>query len=207
MKTDPPVKSTYKESIKTKINAFHEKYLREDASSNSLMQYFNVSVTGLRGRRHPALSNIMTTIEVQKSRIHRKMLAGNYFTYELRSARSGGSPHCRCCSLTSENENLQHILTNCSQYSDIRNRIIEEYKTICEYSASEFPFDEILSKNGTFCQFILDPASLNLKYRISMSDPILEDLFKVSCDFCHAVNSRRMKTLKIMMENSTQILV
>ena len=129
------------------------------------------------------------------------------FTYELKSARSGGSPHCRCCSLTSENENLQHILTNCSQYSDIRNRIIEEYKKIGENFSSEFPFDEILSKNETLCQFILDPASLNLKYRISMSDPILDDLFKVSCEFCHAVNSRRMKTLKIIMENSAQILV
>ena len=137
------------------------------------MQYLNVSVTGLRGRRHPALSNIVTTHEVQKSRIHIKMLAGDYFTYELKSIRSGGSPHCRCCSPNSENENIQHILTICSRYSDIRNRIIEEYKNICKNSAPEFPIEEILSKNHTFCQFILDPASLNLKNRIQMSDLFL----------------------------------
>ena len=64
LKMDPLSKSEYKENIQTKICTFYEKSLREDASNSSLMQYLNVSLTGLRGRRHPALSDIVTTREV-----------------------------------------------------------------------------------------------------------------------------------------------
>ena len=111
LKVDPPPKSQFKEHVQTKICAYYENELRTNAANNSLMEYLNVSLTGLRGRHHPALTQIITTQEVQKSRIHLKMLAGNYFTYEVKSIQSGGSPHCRCClSSPSENENLRHIL-------------------------------------------------------------------------------------------------
>ena len=97
-----------------------KKNLRTLAKNNSRMQYLNVSLSGLRGHHHPALTNIITTSEVQKCGIHLKMLAGDYFTYEM---KSGGSPHCRCCSTTpSPPENLEHILSKCEQYSDIRKR-------------------------------------------------------------------------------------
>ena len=38
-----PSKFSYKNEIKTKITAFHEKELRSKATSNSKMTYFNVS--------------------------------------------------------------------------------------------------------------------------------------------------------------------
>ena len=160
------------------------------------MQYLNVSLTGLRGRRHPALSDIVTTREVQNCRIHLKMLAGDYFTYELKAIRSGGSPHCRCCPLPSPKEDIQHILTSCSAYSEIRQRIVQEYQILCTSLKSEVNFQEIYSENHSFCQFILDPASFNLQRRININDPILGQLFKLSRDFCYAVNSARMKILK-----------
>ena len=125
------------------------------------MQYQNVSVTEIRGRRHPALSNILITHEVQKSRIHIKMLEGDYFTYELNSIRS--------LKYTAYFDNLR------SRYSDKRNSITEEYKKIWKISSSDFLIEEILSNNRTCCHFILDRASLNLQIRIPMSD------------FCHAV--------------------
>ena len=196
LKLDPPSKSEYKEIIQTKICAFYEKSLRAKADNNSLMQYLNVSLTGLRGRHHPALSDIVTTTEVQKSRIHVKMLAGDYFTYEVKSNRSGGSPHCRCCSIPSSKENIQHILTSCSAYSDIRSRIVPDYQNLCSQSKSNLPFQQIYCENESFCQFILDPASFNLKHRVHMNDPILGKLFKLSCDFCYAVNAAQMKILK-----------
>ena len=89
---DPPKKSEYKEKILTKITAFHEKELRHDSLTNSCMTYLNVSVSGLRGRHHPSLSNLLTTHDVQRSRPHIKMLCEDYFTYEKRSNQSGGSP-------------------------------------------------------------------------------------------------------------------
>ena len=40
------------------------------------------------------------------------------------------TPHCSCCSPNSENENIEHILTTCSRYSDIRNRMQENFNRI-----------------------------------------------------------------------------
>jgi hypothetical protein len=78
---DPPTKSVYKEMVAIKITAFYENCLRQSASTNSLMNYPNVSTTGLRGRRHQALANLVTTKEVKLARPHLKFLAGNYLTY------------------------------------------------------------------------------------------------------------------------------
>jgi hypothetical protein len=58
---DPPKKSQYKEVIHTKVTDFYEAELRSEAAHNSCMDYLNVSVTGLRGRQHPALSCLFTT--------------------------------------------------------------------------------------------------------------------------------------------------
>ena len=58
LQKDPPRKSSFKELVITKITAFHENELRQKAKSNTLMQYLNVSLSGLRGRNHPCISNI-----------------------------------------------------------------------------------------------------------------------------------------------------
>ena len=121
------------------------------------------------------------------------MLAGDYFTYEVKADQSGGSPHCKCC--PSPSENLQHILTRCSAYSGIRTRIIIEYENLCNQSESNISFQSIVSEDQTFCQFVLDPSSFNLDPRIHLSDPILGPLFKLSRDYCFAVNSTRKKIL------------
>ena len=82
LQRDPPSKSCYKETVLTKISAFHENELRSKARDNDYMQYLNVSLSGLRGRHHPSLSNIITTEEVKKLRPHLKLLSGEYITYQ-----------------------------------------------------------------------------------------------------------------------------
>ena len=209
LKVDPPSKSQYKENILTKVCAHFEKSLRTKADTNSRLKYLNVSLSGLRGRHHPALADIITTTEVKKSRIHIKMLAGDYFTYEVKSNQSGGSPHCRCCSTTPSpiNEDLAHILTSCAAYSTIRNRIVPQYRNLCTQAKSIISFEQIYSESESFCQFILDPASFNLSKRIHMNDPILGPLFKLSRDYCYAINSARMKILKTKQEQKNNTLI
>ena len=199
LKDDPPSKSQYKEHILTKICAYYETSLRNMADNNSRMKYLHVSLSGLRGRHHPALANIVTTTQVQKSRIHLKMLAGDYFTYEVKSRQSGGSPHCRCCSTTpSSPESMVHILARCTAYLDIRTRLAEEFRHLCSMSRSKLEFDKIYNDDEIFCQFVLDPSSFNLNKRIHMNDPILDQMFYLSRDYCFAVNSARMKILNII---------
>ena len=136
------------------------------------MKYLNVSLTGLRGKRHPALSNIVTTHDVKKARIHLKMLAGDFLTHEMKSRRSGGSALCKCCDgPLHRNEDLIHLLTECSAYQDIRQRMLPEFFEVCKTSKSEVNFEEILKNNQTLCQFILDPTSFNLQKRVHMNNP------------------------------------
>ena len=71
-----------------------------------------------------------------------------------------------------------------------------EYQNLCNQSKSKILLQNISSENVTLCQFILDPASFNLVNRIHMNDPILGPLFKLSCDYCNAVNSERMKIIR-----------
>ena len=200
LQSDPPQKSVFKEHVITKITAFHEKELRQNSMSNSNMKYLNVSVCGLRGKRHPALSNLLTAFNVKKSRPHLKMLCMDYYTYEKRADQSGGSPHCRSCCVANQEmppaENIHHIITQCSAYSDIRERILHEFKSVCEESKSKLNFDDIQKDESKLCQFILDPTSLNLECRMCPNDSKTDELFQLSRDICYAIHTRRMKILK-----------
>ena len=106
-----PSHSVFKETVITKITAFHENELRMHEDPGQKLKYFNVSLLGLSGRRHPSLSGIFTVTDVRKSRHHIKMLTGDLFTYEKKSEQSGGSPFCRLCS-EDKNDSVSHILTS-----------------------------------------------------------------------------------------------
>ena len=124
-----------------------------------------------------------------------KMLAGDFLTYEIKSNQSGGGSHCRCCQAPSPPENLQHILTSCAAYRDIRSRFTTQFELLCTQSDSDIPFSQICSDSELFCQFVLDPGSFNLKNRIHTNDPTLNHFFKLSRDYCYAINSARKKIL------------
>jgi hypothetical protein len=191
LRRDPPTKSTFKSDVEVRIKAFHENELRRKSDMN----YLNVSLHGLSGRHHPALSGLVTTQDVKKSRCHIKMLIEDYYTYQMKSEQSGGSPNCRLCP-DEKPEDICHILTFCSSYSDIRIRIFEEYSYLCLQNSSDINFSELISDSETLCQFILDPSSFNLTKRLHLNDPLLGSFFQVSRDLCFSINERRIKLLK-----------
>ena len=111
------------------------------------MIYLNVSLTGLRGRHHPALSGLLTTKQVSQARIHLKMLAGDYFTYSVKSKQSGGSPYCRSCTPPEQKEeDILHILAVCDKYSDIRDRMLPQFHAVCKQAKSYFQFDILITQ-------------------------------------------------------------
>ena len=131
------------------------------------------------------------------------MLCGDYLTYEKLAEQSGGSPHCRSCSFESKqnkqdlpSENLQHILTTCEAYSEIRKRILIEISTLCKQTKNNINFDKIFEDKNKLCQFILDPTSMNLNSRVNFNDPLMPDFFRISHDMCHSIHTKRMNILK-----------
>ena len=192
---DPPSKSIFKETVKTKVTAYYEKVLQHSASQNSAMKYLNVAASGLRGRHHPALSNIITTREVQLSRPHIKFLAGNYVTCKMKSDRSGGSARCRIC-LSGCDETASHILATCQGLNEVRVKVLPEMERLCTLSKNNIDFKNICENEESLAQFILDPTSLNLSQRLSLQDPLLNDFFKLSRSYCHMMDKRRIELLK-----------
>ena len=192
---DPPSKSQYKELILTKISAFHEKELRKAATQNSQMSYLNVSLTGLRGKLHPAITNVFTSHAVKKMRPHIKMLSGNYVTFEEKSLKSGGSPFCRLCTDVSEPETLEHLISKCDGISETRFRIINLMNNVCQQADLNIDLNSF--SNRMLAQFVIDPSSMNLRERVSITHPVLPSLFQLSRDFCYSIDRKRMEKLKL----------
>ena len=98
LQRDPPPKSEYRSYILTKVTAFHEGELRSQAARNSKVDYMNVSLTGLRGKHHPSLANIVNVEDVKKLRLHTKFLVVDYLTYQVKFDQTGqGNPLCKLC--------------------------------------------------------------------------------------------------------------
>ena len=190
----PPEKSSYKELITTKIASFHEREMKMKAENNDLMQYMNVSLSGLRGRHHPSLSQVITTGEVKQLRPHLKFLTGDYLTYERKYNESGqGNPLCRICRVG--NESISHILTTCSAYNIQRKKILKEIEEMCDLTLGNINLGEIKGDPNKLTQFILDPTSFNLQKRVNISDPIVPSLFKLSRNFCNYIHTERTRKL------------
>ena len=193
----PASKTTYKAFILTKITQFWEYKLRTDAKNNSKMQYLNVNLIGLNGRCHPAVSDINTTQQVSRMRPHLKMLCGDYFTYELKAKYQGGSPNCRLCPPDIQAiENIEHILTTCQIYSDVRARVISSMKLILQDIDYISEPEQLFSDKKNLTQFILDCTSANLKIRVNYNDEKASRIFELSRGLCYSINKTRISMLK-----------
>ena len=198
---DPPTKTEYKELVTTKITVYFENELRQLASTNSCMEYLNVSTFGLRGRYHPALSGMINTREVQQSRSHLKFLTANYLTYKKKAEQSGGSPHCRIC--MNESESICHVISSCMGMAEQREKLLSELEQLCTTTRNNIDFSMILSSEKVLCQFILDPCSLNLKQRVSLSDPVINNFFKFSRQYCYVIDQTRISLLNHIRNESS----
>ena len=166
------------------------------AEKNKYLKYFNVSISGLSGKIHRSLSYVSSLSDVRNMRIHTKMLAGNYLTYQMKSEQSGGSSACRLCSVGSykPTETLSHTVATCLATSDVRNRILQQISDVTSQSNTNINIQHLSEDQLT--QYILDPCSLNLTSRIHPDDPVIPLLYKLCRDLCTAVDSVRLTKLK-----------
>ena len=127
--------------------------------------------------------------------------SGNYLTYKVKSDQSGGSPRCRICSSGCD-ETTSHIISTCIGLESVRDKILPEFRGLAASTKNQIHFDELGNSEIQFCQFILDPSSLNRQTQVSLMDPILKDFVKLSRDFCFLIDKTRVKLLKELKENS-----
>ena len=126
-------------------------------------------------------------------RPHIKMLSGNYLTFEVKSSQSGGSDQCRLC--FDGAESLEHLIAQCVQLEDIRNRITTTLTNILTQAEVEIGLSEF--STNELSRFILDPSSMSLSRRVNINDPILPQLFRISRDYCYAIDKTRLANLTV----------
>ena len=124
-------KNLWKSTVKTKITSHFETLWRIKAASNSKLSFLNVQISGLSGKPHPVLSNILTTQDVMHSRVHTKMLAGDYPCNKYICRDPQQDPSCQLClsafpGKPAQTEDMVHVLTRCRVTADTRARIIPD---------------------------------------------------------------------------------
>ena len=165
------------------------------------MHFLNVQVTGLSGRGHPVLSGLLTTQEVFRSRVHIKMLAGDYPCSSYLATDRLQDASCQLCQslfpdYLSPAEDMVHLLARCRATADTRTRILPDLLNIV---SKYFPGNTILEQpNQThLTQLILDPTSLNLpmSIRINPDHPALHPVLAVCRNLCYAIHQDRTRQL------------
>ena len=191
----PWSKERWKAHYTIKIRSHHEKLLRESASTNSKMEWFNISLIGLTGRHHPILHNITTTRQAEQARPQIKMLCGDYLTMDrLVQDRQSGDPSCQLCpSPTSPPpETLPHLLTECRGTADLRERIFPQLLTTLNKLYPSHPLlQSPLSHHRldyTLTQFLIDPTSFNLPQCYRLGGPYTSEVFDITRSLCSAMD-------------------
>ena len=192
----PWSKDTWKCLVKTTITAYYENKLRAESKSNSKMNFLNVQLCSLSGLPHPTLQNIVTTQDARKLRHHLKFLTGDFLTNERRAIdHHGADPSCSLCS--SPLESTEHVLVSCGATVETRQRLLPELlNTVAQVQQNcailTNPPDNVLT------QFILDCTSFNLadQYRISVQNPGISMIYKISRDWTYEVSTVRTRLLK-----------
>ena len=201
MNTQPWSKEKWKVLTRTSVTSYYEQLWRKKAATNSKLNFLNVQVTGLSGRQHPVLSGLLTTQEVTRSRVHIKMLAGDYPCSAYLATDRLQDPSCQLCQslfphYPSPAEDMVHLLARCRATADTRTRILPDFFNII---SKHFPSNAILDHpNQThLTQLILDPTSLNLpmSIRVSPDHPALYQILAVCRNICYAIHQDRNRQL------------
>ena len=145
---------------------------------------------------------INTTQDVVFSRIHLKMLAGDYLCYSYLDKDRGTGSHCRLSyAVTGESpppeETMEHLITRCRGTAEIRAKVTcELFNTL----AKHFPSHDLLNNHphDRLTQFILDPTSINLPMtiRIPPDHPALLAILRVCRKLCYSVHRDRNSKLQ-----------
>ena len=85
-----------------------------------------------------------------------------------------------------------HIISSCMGMAKQRKKLLSELEQLCTTTRNNIGFSMIISSEEVLCQFILDPSSLNLKQRVSLSDPVINNFFKFSRQYCYIIDLTRI---------------
>ena len=136
------------------------------------------------------------------SRVHIRMLAGDYPCQQYVSNDRSQDPSCPLClsmfpGRHAQNESMVHQLTMCRVIAETRARVIP---VLLNMLVQHFPNNGILLNHNNAHLLILDPTLLNLpsSIRINPGHPGLTQVLTQCRRICFAVHKDRTRQLDII---------
>ena len=68
-----------------------------------------------------------------------------------------------------ESESIIHVIAPCYGITSARQKLLKELFQLCLQTRNNINLNEISQDEKNLCQFILDPSSLNLTTRVSLT--------------------------------------
>ena len=132
---------------------------------------------------------------------HLKFLTSDYLTNQrLSTMKLSSTDKCCLCHNTGLYiDSIELVLSTCRATSDVRERLFPE---LVNSVVSVQPSCRILDSLTTpdiLTQFFLDCTSINLPdgFCIPAHNPPVGDIFRIFRDWCYAVNSERLRLLRL----------
>ena len=135
--------------------------------------------------------------DVKKLRLHLKFFTCDYLTNEMLALdHSGKDPSCQLCLAPSDS--IEHVIMSCRATSDVRDRLLPELLNAVAKVQPNSKLLEVLPPPPVMTQFVLDCTSFNLpdSVRIPFHNPQISEIFRISRDWCFAINNERCRMLK-----------
>ena len=201
--TNPPTKSSFKRSTKSKVVDFWETKLREDASHLDSLIFFKPHFYSLT-KPHPIWTSAGNNpYEVEKACCQARMLSGRFRTCWLSRHWSGDSTGF--CNLPMCRQNptpgtLPHILTECEDLAPARQGVFSLWSAYLKDKPFLFPIIRkyTITDNATeYMQFMLDCTVLPdvITLRQQQGRVVYDSLLYLTRTLCFSVHKARLKLL------------
>ena len=185
-------KLEWKKMVKKSLYLFGTNKLKEESSEKQTLHMLAVDSLEV-GKVHNVWNSVSNTVkDVRKAITKARILTGTYMlqTQKAKFNKSEVDPRCPICRL--EDETLQHILTDCPAYNDVRKTQLQDIKKYVINEIGESKWKMYFNNRSVICQLIVDCQSL-VNGNILPNDAIfLNHIEVLSRDFCHSIHIVRL---------------
>lgn len=185
-------KTEWKYIVKKAINKHWTTTLREDCKNKSTLNMLCIDSLEI-GKTHVVWDSISNSVrDVRKATTKARMATGTYMlqTHKAKFNQAEVDPTCPICRL--EEENLQHVLTRCPIYNEIRNELLPNIKEIVVRTIGTEKWTTNFNNMNIICQLIIDCQMLTLNGMLPKEVKLVNQIEKATKDYCQAIHLKRL---------------
>ena len=197
---EKPSKKSFKKQVKARVVSYWEIKLRGESSLLPSLKYFHPEYMNLT-KPHPIWSTAgSSAYEISRAVQQARFLSGRYKSASLTKHWSSNNREGYCgVSTTCYNqpETIEHILVQCSAYSECRQRLYSLWLSTQNIVAHNLVCEALSSDTEYLVQFLLDCSVLPhvISATQSHGPEILNILFHLTRSWCFSIHRQRMKML------------